>query len=87
MKAFEGLAANPTSKLVVVPMEASALAGGITGAMELLRVAAAADGGPRGDARRPRRATDAAPRPPSPPPPRAAARVQQPAGVGPWNQG
>ena len=37
VKAFEALAANPNSKLVVVPMEASALAGGITQAMELLR--------------------------------------------------
>ena len=37
VKAFEALAANPSSKLVVVPMEAAALAGGITQAMELLR--------------------------------------------------
>ncbi|MBL6453959.1 SPFH/Band 7/PHB domain protein [Belnapia sp. T6] len=37
VKAFEALAANPSSKLVVVPMEASAMAGGITQAMELLR--------------------------------------------------
>ncbi|WP_043337830.1 SPFH domain-containing protein [Belnapia moabensis] len=37
VKAFEALAANPASKLVVVPMEASAMAGGITQAMELLR--------------------------------------------------
>jgi regulator of protease activity HflC (stomatin/prohibitin superfamily) len=37
VKAFEALAANPNSKLVVVPMEASALAGGITQALELLR--------------------------------------------------
>jgi regulator of protease activity HflC (stomatin/prohibitin superfamily) len=37
VKAFEALAANPSSKLVVVPMEASALAGGITQAMELLQ--------------------------------------------------
>ncbi|RYI99399.1 MAG: SPFH/Band 7/PHB domain protein, partial [Acetobacteraceae bacterium] len=37
VKAFEALAGNPSSKLVVVPMEAAALAGGITQAMELLR--------------------------------------------------
>ena len=37
VNAFEALAANPSSKLVVVPMEASALAGGITQAMELLQ--------------------------------------------------
>ncbi len=37
VKAFEAMAANPASKLVVVPMESAALAGGITQAMELLR--------------------------------------------------
>lgn len=37
VKAFEALASNPNSKLVVVPMEASALAGGITQALELMR--------------------------------------------------
>ncbi len=43
VKAFEALATNPSSKMVVVPMEASALAGGITQALELLRLPA---GGP-----------------------------------------
>jgi regulator of protease activity HflC (stomatin/prohibitin superfamily) len=38
VRAFEAIAANPTSRLVIVPMESSALAGGITQAMELLRV-------------------------------------------------
>jgi regulator of protease activity HflC (stomatin/prohibitin superfamily) len=37
VKAFESLAGNPSSKLVVVPMESASLAGGITQAMELLR--------------------------------------------------
>ncbi|MBO1076563.1 SPFH domain-containing protein [Roseomonas marmotae] len=37
IQAFGQLAANPASKLVVVPMEASALAGGITGALEIFR--------------------------------------------------
>jgi regulator of protease activity HflC (stomatin/prohibitin superfamily) len=37
VKAFEALAANPSSKLVVVPMESAALAGGIVQALELLR--------------------------------------------------
>ena len=37
MKAFEALAGNPSSKLVVVPMESAGLAGGITAALELLR--------------------------------------------------
>ena len=38
VKAFEALAANPSSRLVVVPMESSALAGSVAQAMELLRV-------------------------------------------------
>jgi regulator of protease activity HflC (stomatin/prohibitin superfamily) len=37
VKAFEALAANPSSRLVIVPMESAALAGGIAQAMELLR--------------------------------------------------
>jgi regulator of protease activity HflC (stomatin/prohibitin superfamily) len=37
VKAFEAMAGNPSSRLVVVPMESAALAGGITQAMELLR--------------------------------------------------
>lgn len=37
VKAFEAMAANPSSRLVIVPMESAALAGGITQAMELLR--------------------------------------------------
>jgi regulator of protease activity HflC (stomatin/prohibitin superfamily) len=65
VKAFEGLASNPSSKLVVVPVEASALAGGITGAMELLRGGA----GPAGDGSRPPSAPPPGPRPPLAPPP------------------
>ncbi len=38
VRAFEALAANPSSRLVVVPMESASLAGGIAQAMELLRV-------------------------------------------------
>jgi regulator of protease activity HflC (stomatin/prohibitin superfamily) len=37
VRAFEALAANPSSRLVVVPMESASLAGGIAQAMELLR--------------------------------------------------
>lgn len=44
VKAFESMASSPSAKLVVVPMEASAIAGGITQAMELLR---AGDPSPR----------------------------------------
>jgi len=84
VKAFEGLTSNPSSKLVVVPVEASALAGGITGAMELLR--GSGIGGPAGDAPRPSVVPQAAPRSPSPPaaPPPATSSLP---GVGLWNQG
>jgi regulator of protease activity HflC (stomatin/prohibitin superfamily) len=54
VKAFEVLAGNTAQKLVIVPMESSALAGGITQAMELLR-------GPDGTPPTPPRA----PRPPA----------------------
>lgn len=37
VQAFAALAASPSSRLVVVPMEAAAMAGGIAQAMELLR--------------------------------------------------
>ncbi len=46
VKAFEALAANPSAKLVVVPMEASSLAAGITQAMELLRAGSPPPGPP-----------------------------------------
>ena len=39
MSGFEALAANPSSKLVVVPMESAALAGGIVQALQLLNPA------------------------------------------------
>ena len=42
VKAFGAMAASPGSRLVVVPMEASAMAGGIAQAMELLRAPAGA---------------------------------------------
>jgi regulator of protease activity HflC (stomatin/prohibitin superfamily) len=35
--AFQSIASNPSSRLVIVPMEAAGLAGGVTAAMELLR--------------------------------------------------
>jgi regulator of protease activity HflC (stomatin/prohibitin superfamily) len=37
VRAFQAIAASPTSRLVVVPMEAAGLAGGIVQAMQLLR--------------------------------------------------
>ncbi|TCZ57923.1 SPFH domain-containing protein [Roseicella aquatilis] len=39
VKAFEALGSNPANKLVVVPMESAALAGGIAQALELLKAA------------------------------------------------
>jgi regulator of protease activity HflC (stomatin/prohibitin superfamily) len=57
VKAFEVLAGNPAQKLVLVPMESTALAGGITAALELLR------GGGMGEGGTP-------PAPPRSPPPR-----------------
>jgi len=44
IKAFGELAGNPAQKLVIVPMESSALAGGIVQALEMLRIDG---GGPR----------------------------------------
>ena len=63
VKAFEVLAGNNAQKLVIVPMESSALAGGITQAMELLR-------GPDGTAppRLPPRPPAASPMPEAPSP-------------------
>jgi regulator of protease activity HflC (stomatin/prohibitin superfamily) len=83
VKAFEGLASNPASKLVVVPVEASALTGGVTAAMELLR--SGGSGGPFGDGSRPLPARPAGgpPQPPAAPPPATSSLP----GVGPWNQG
>ncbi len=42
VQAFGQMASSPNSRLVIVPMEASAMAGGIAQAMELLRAPAAA---------------------------------------------
>jgi hypothetical protein len=41
VEAFKVLANSPNSKMVIVPMEATALAGGITQAMMLLQPGAA----------------------------------------------
>ena len=45
VEAFKTLANSPNSKLVVVPMEATALAGGITQALMLLQPGAVTPGG------------------------------------------
>ncbi|WP_376094926.1 SPFH domain-containing protein [Roseomonas sp. CCTCC AB2023176] len=39
VSAFQAVAASPSSRLVIVPMEAAGLAGGVTAALELLRQA------------------------------------------------
>lgn len=46
VRAFEALAANPSSRLVIVPMESAGLAGGVVQALELLKVQGGAKGGP-----------------------------------------
>ncbi|MFT8245634.1 SPFH domain-containing protein [Roseomonas sp. BN140053] len=82
--AFKALAANPSSRLVVVPMEASALAGGVAGALELLR-----DGGrdfgrdPGREAGRGAAGVLPVPRPGGP----APGGSVPPSGSGPWTAG
>ena len=68
--AFKALAANPSSRLVVVPMESSALAGGVAAALELLR--------PGGGASPP-----AAPSRPEAPPPGSGPSGASPLGPSP----
>jgi regulator of protease activity HflC (stomatin/prohibitin superfamily) len=48
VKAFEALAHNPASRLVIVPMESAALAGTVTQAMELFRMGGPGGGGGSG---------------------------------------
>jgi hypothetical protein len=59
VRAFQALASAPNTRLVVVPMESAALAGGIVQAMQFLR---GDDGPPDGGAPEP------PPAPPAPPP-------------------
>jgi regulator of protease activity HflC (stomatin/prohibitin superfamily) len=55
VRAFQSLAASPNSKLVVVPMEAAGLAGGIVQALQLFKANDGPDtGSPRGPPRGPR---------------------------------
>jgi hypothetical protein len=72
VKAFEALAGNTAQKLVIVPMESTALAGGIAQAMELLRAPGTSDG-PGGGAA-----------PPSPPPPPRPPAPPMPEIPSPW---
>ncbi|MES2710186.1 MAG: band-7 C-terminal domain-containing protein, partial [Pseudomonadota bacterium] len=84
VKAFEVLAGNPAQKLVLVPMESTALAGGITAALELLRNST--DGGtPPAPPRPPQ-----APRPSplaGPPPGGGGSAMSQATPGSPWTRG
>ena len=60
MRAFQALASAPNTRLVVVPMESTALAGGIVQALQLFR---SGDDGPAGSA------PPGMPPPPEPPRP------------------
>jgi len=75
--AFSAIAAAPNSRLVVVPMEATGLAGGITAAMELLR-----GGGGGGDP-----PPGPPPRPRDPPPGRSVPPAGPSPAGGPWSPG
>ncbi len=94
VKAFEAIAAAPNSRLVVVPMESAAIAGGITQAMALLRDAGPDGGAPNGapsgsgGGSGGGSAPGGAPRPPRPlPSSSSAAHVPappMPPAAGPW---
>lgn len=81
VKAFEHIASAPNTRLVVVPMESSGLAGGILQAMELLK--GVGDAGPPPGPRPPR---PNAP-PPSPPAPPPLTPPPSPSSAGPWGSG
>jgi hypothetical protein len=74
VRAFEALAGNPNSKLVVVPMEAAGLTGGISAALEILRPT------PQGPGPAPSRPVAPPPAPPPSPP-------QPLPPESPWNRG
>jgi regulator of protease activity HflC (stomatin/prohibitin superfamily) len=75
VRAFQALASAPNTRLVVVPMESSALAGGIVQAMQLFR----GDDGTAGSG-----PTDV---PPPPPPPVVPPPVPQVSAASPWGGG
>ena len=84
VRAFQALASAPNTRLVVVPMESSALAGGIVQAMQLFR---SGDDGPSGGGPTTLPPPPAAPLPPSPPPPPMVPPVVSPPSPGPWGTG
>jgi regulator of protease activity HflC (stomatin/prohibitin superfamily) len=83
VRAFQAVASAPNTRLVVVPMESSALAGGISQALQLLRND---DGGPSPDITP--RGPPPIPPPPAPvmppvmPPPPAVSPAPSPWGIG-----
>ena len=83
VRAFQSMASAPNTRLVVVPMEATALAGGITQAMELLR-----GGGDNPPTASP---PDMPPPPEPPPPPPIVPPTMPPVSAmpsaGPWGTG
>ncbi len=88
VRAFQALASAPNTRLVVVPMESAALAGGIVQAMQLLR---GGDDGPPPGSVPPAAMHGPAPPPPEPPPfppmpPIAPTAPLSPA-PGPWGPG
>ena len=85
VRAFQSMASAPNTRLVVVPMEATALAGGITQAMELLRGGDSPSGSTPPEMPPP-------PEPPPPPPPPPIVPPSMPPVVampaaGPWGTG
>ncbi|MBP0493397.1 SPFH domain-containing protein [Pararoseomonas indoligenes] len=95
--AFQAIAASPNSRLVVVPMEATGLAGGVTAALELMRAPTGgpAPAAPRAPVASPPRSV-ALPPLPGPPPAPSAAPASVPSsgpqtgpttGAGPWSPG
>ncbi|MCR0984236.1 SPFH domain-containing protein [Roseomonas populi] len=84
--AFQAIASSPTSRLVVVPMEASGLAGGVTAALELLRTAPGGAAAPaRAAAALPARGVPPAAAPVVAPP--GSVPPSGPQGAGPWSPG
>jgi regulator of protease activity HflC (stomatin/prohibitin superfamily) len=85
VKAFEVLAGNPAQKLVLVPMESTALAGGITAALELLRNSS--EGGAPPSLPRPPRPTPTGGPPPGAPPGGGGSPMTPATPGSPWTRG
>jgi regulator of protease activity HflC (stomatin/prohibitin superfamily) len=88
VRAFQALASAPNTRLVVVPMESAALAGGIVQAMQLFR---SGDDGPSAGGPTNMPPPPPAPHPPTPPPPLPPLPMVPPLAStpspGPWGTG